>query len=58
MIHQYKRRGSVLLMVVGLLTIVAMLGSTFIFISYLDARQTQAVAERNHVDPLARGVLS
>src|SRR5690554_2249806 len=58
MIHNHHRRGSVLLMVVGLLTIIAMLGSTFIFISYLDARQAEAVAERNSVDTLARGVLS
>lgn len=58
MIHKYHRRGSVLLMVVGLLTIIAMLGSTFIFISYLDARQHEAMSERNNVDPIARGILS
>ena len=56
--HAAKNRGSALMLVVALLTIVAMLGSTFLIASYLDAQQAQAIAMRGTVPPLNNGVLS
>lgn len=52
------RRGSALLLVIGLLTIIAMLGSTFLLISRLDRKQAVAVAARSQADPLAQGIFS
>ena len=46
------------MLVVALLTIVAMLGSTFLIASYLDAQQQEAIAMRGTVPPLTNGVLS
>jgi hypothetical protein len=54
--HARRYRGSVLLMVVGLLTMIAMLGGTFLIIARLDARQSDALAVRAQADPIARGL--
>ncbi len=51
------RRGSVLLLVIGLLTILAMLGGTFLVISYMNAQSTESLAIRNQADPIARGAV-
>jgi len=51
-------RGSVLLLVVGLLTIIAMLGGTYLLVSRLESRTAQALAAKNQADPIARGAVS
>ncbi len=59
MINQKNaRRGSVLLMVVGLLTILALLGSTFLFIARSDRKSSEALAYRYQANPLAGGALT
>jgi hypothetical protein len=50
-------RGSVILLVVGLLTIISLLGSTFLLVSNLDRRQSRAVASGTPMDGVAEGVL-
>jgi hypothetical protein len=52
-----RRRGTVLLLAVGLITIVAILGSTFLVTSLLDARQSEAMAVKFQAEPLARGMV-
>lgn len=51
------RRGTVLLLAVGLVTIVAILGSTFLITSLLDAKQSEATAIKAQAEPIARGVV-
>jgi hypothetical protein len=51
-------RGSVLIMVVGLLTMLFMLGMTFLAISHMNAKQSAALAEKNPADPAALGLLN
>ena len=58
MINSRKNRGSVLLLVVGLLTMVAMLGSTFLISAYMTAQQTSFVASQTSIQPLVMGSLS
>ncbi|HDZ21295.1 hypothetical protein LCGC14_0181460 [marine sediment metagenome] len=57
MIYSRNRQGSVLMLVIGLLTIVAMLGSTLMIVSYLSAHQTENVVIRGVVPITAGGVL-
>ncbi len=52
-----SRRGSVLLVVVGLLMIIGMLGATFLISSHLDAKQSRALARKSPADMLAGGVV-
>ncbi|MGC9454197.1 MAG: hypothetical protein ACP5HU_04980 [Phycisphaerae bacterium] len=52
-----RRRGTVLLLAVGLVTIVAILGSTFLITSMLDAQQSEAIAIKAQAEPLARGIV-
>jgi len=52
-----NRRGAALVLVIGLLTIVAMLGSSFVVIAHLDARQSRHLADKSQADPIARGVV-
>ena len=52
------RRGSALLMVIGLLTVLAMLGATLLVISHLVARQSRTLAVKAQADPVAEGILS
>ena len=53
-----KNRGSALLLTVGLLAILAMLGSTFLLISRMNRKQCVAIASKIPVDPLAAGIVS
>ncbi len=50
--RNHTRRGSVLMAVVGLLTIIALLGSSFLVVSRLDAQRAEAIAEKTPADPL------
>lgn len=52
-----RNRGSIVLLVVGLLTIIAMLGSTFVFVSRMDRRQSKAIAESAPIDGVADDIL-
>ncbi|MFW6133763.1 MAG: hypothetical protein ACOC8F_07685, partial [Planctomycetota bacterium] len=51
------RRGSALLLVVGLLTILAMLGGTFLVISYTQARTSESLTVKNRAEIVSRGVV-
>jgi len=51
------RRGSVILMTVGLLVIIGMLGVTFLVVAHMDARQTRALAAKAPADPVAGGIV-
>ncbi|HDY64961.1 MAG TPA: hypothetical protein ENH84_01855, partial [Phycisphaerae bacterium] len=53
-----SNRGSVILMVIGLLTIIAMLGTSFLLISRLDRKQSEAIAAKAAADPIAEGILA
>ncbi|MDP6633382.1 MAG: hypothetical protein QGG42_00610 [Phycisphaerae bacterium] len=55
MFKNYDRRGSVLLMVVGLLVILGTLGGTFLLVSSLDARQARLLAGRGRAELIASG---
>ncbi len=52
-----QRRGSVLLMAVGLLTILSILASTFLIVSNLDAREADVLLTKAYSDPIAEGAL-
>lgn len=56
--HNTRRRGSVLMMVVGLLTIIAMLGATFLVVAHLDRQQSQAISAKAPTDPAVEGVVN
>lgn len=45
-------------MVVGLLTMIAMLGGTFLVIAHVDAQQSEALVAKAQADPLASGTVS
>ena len=51
------QRGSVLLMVIGLLTVIAMLGSMLLLVSRLDRQTSQAIADIAPEYTVAEGVL-
>jgi hypothetical protein len=53
-----SNRGSAVLMVVGLLTILTLLGSAFLVVTYMDRQQSRAAAARSQVDPGMQGVIS
>jgi hypothetical protein len=52
-----NRRGSVLLMAIGLLTIIAILSSTFLIVSNLDSQETESLTVKTMADPVAVGAL-
>ncbi len=52
-----RRSGSVIMMTIGLLVILAMLGATFLVISHLDRKQSQAMAAKAPADPVAGGIV-
>ncbi|MCJ7543469.1 MAG: hypothetical protein MUP47_02710 [Phycisphaerae bacterium] len=52
-----RKRGSVLLMVIGLLTVIAMLGSMLLLIARLDRQTSQAQASASLEDHAAQGIL-
>jgi len=58
MFKKYNKRGSVLLMVVGLLVILGTLGGTFLLISSLDAKQAKLLAGRGRAELIASGGVS
>lgn len=57
-IRKNQNRGSALLLAVGLLTILAMLGTTFLLISRMNRQRTQAITAKATVDNLAAGIVS
>ncbi len=57
MTDMHRRSGSIILLVVGLLTILAMLGSTLLISSHLDAKQSRALAQQAPTDPIAAGIV-
>jgi len=56
MTSMHNRRGSVLLMAIGMLTILAILASTFLVISNLDSEETEGLAVRACADPIIDGL--
>jgi len=58
MTYMHNRRGSVLLMAIGMLTILAILASTFLVISNLDSEETESLSVRACADPIIDGLLS
>ncbi len=54
----HNRRGSVLLMAIGMLTILAILTSTFLVISNLDSEETESLSVRAYADPIVDGLLA
>ncbi len=57
MTDMHRRSGSVILLVVGLLTILAMLGSVLLISSHLDAKQSRALAQQAPTDSIAAGII-
>jgi hypothetical protein len=53
-----KRKGSALMMVVGLLTMIGMLGATFLIITRLDARQSMIIESKSQATPLGAGIVA
>ena len=53
-----RDRGSALVMVIGLLAMILMLGTTFLLVSQLDARQSTALAQHAPVPGLAEGMVA
>ena len=53
-----NRRGSVLLMAIGLLTIIAILASTFLIVSNLDAEEEMILSTKSQADPIAEGAFA
>lgn len=58
MTYMHNRRGSVLLMAIGMLTILAILASTFVIISNLDSQETESLALRAGAEPITDGLLA
>ena len=58
MTSMHNRRGSVLLMAIGMLTILAILASTFLVISNLDSEETESLSVRAYADPIGDGLLA
>jgi hypothetical protein len=58
MTRMHNRRGSVLLMAIGMLTILAILTSTFLVISNLDSEETDSLQVRAYADPILDGLLA
>ncbi len=56
MTYMHNRRGSVLLMAIGMLTILAILASTFVIISNLDSQETESLALRAGAEPITDGL--
>ncbi|MCK4626560.1 MAG: hypothetical protein KAV00_14670, partial [Phycisphaerae bacterium] len=54
---RYHRKGSVIVMVVGLLVMLAMIGTTFIIIANMDRRESRSIATVAPMKQVAGGVL-
>jgi hypothetical protein len=57
MFKNINKRGSILLMVVGLLVILGTLGGTFLLISSLDAKQSKLLAGRGGAERMGSGAI-
>jgi len=55
---RHGRRGSILLMVVGMLTIVAMLGTIFLLVARQDESQSTSVVAKSQTDPVISGIIT
>ena len=55
--HNRHNRGSVILLVVGVLTALAMIGCVFIMITWTDRKDASAATEAAPMQPVAEGVL-
>lgn len=53
-----RNRGSVLVLVIGLLTIVALLGGTFLLVSRMNRRTADALAQQTPAEAVAHSLLS
>ena len=53
---RHHQRGSAVIMVVGLLTLVAMIGSTLVIVSFLDRREARSIAATVTVKNVASSV--
>ncbi len=53
----YHRKGSVIVMVVGLLVMLAMVGTTFIIVAHMDRREAAAIATAAPMKQVAGGLL-
>jgi len=56
--RQTNNRGSIIVMVIGLLTMIAMLGASLMVVTHLDALQTGARIARSQVAPTSEGFTS
>jgi len=56
-LSERNNRGSVLLLAVGLLTILAMLGGTFLLVARMNQRTSRAISDSASIEPVAHGVL-
>lgn len=57
--HNYtKNRGTVLVMVIGMLTILLMLGATFLAVAHMNAKTADAVASTSQREPVSAGIMS
>ena len=54
---RYHRKGSVIVMVVGLLTMLAMIATTFIIVAHMDRREAHSIATAAPMKQVAGGVL-
>ncbi len=50
-------RGTVIILTLGLIVILGMLGATFLIISHLDRKQSEALAAKAPADPIAGGIV-
>ncbi|HAU36436.1 MAG TPA: hypothetical protein DCX07_01800 [Phycisphaerales bacterium] len=58
MTRKRNNRGSAILVAIGLLVILALLGTSFVIVAMLEARQAEAIADKGGADPLIQGVLN
>ncbi|MFW5690192.1 MAG: hypothetical protein ACOCXY_00095 [Planctomycetota bacterium] len=57
MYTNHRKRGSALMLTIGLLAILVMLGTTFLLVSHLNAKSSRAVITRNQSSQVAGGVV-
>ncbi|MFB3890428.1 MAG: hypothetical protein ACE15C_00245 [Phycisphaerae bacterium] len=53
-----NKRASALVMVIGMLTVLFMLGVTFLAVAHMNAKQADALASTSQYEPVSAGVLS
>ncbi len=57
MYTNHRKRGSALMLTIGLLAILVMLGTTFLLVSHLNAKSSRAIITRNQSSQVAGGVV-